>query len=194
MMNVEKTKIPEVLIFKPSVFGDERGYFMETFRTDEIQKHIGNVNFVQDNESYSEYGVLRGLHFQRPPFTQSKLVRVMQGEVLDVAVDIRIGSPTYGEHVAVLLTAENKKQLWVPQGFAHGFVVLSETAQFSYKCDNYYSPTHDGGISWDDPALGIDWKVALDKVRLSEKDKKQVALAEVQDFSYNDFTQETVYK
>ena len=193
-MKVTKTTLPDVLVFEPKVFGDDRGYFFESFREDEVKKHIGNVNFVQDNESYSEYGVLRGLHFQRPPFTQSKLVRVMQGEVLDVAVDIRIGSPTYGEHVAVLLTAENKKQLWVPQGFAHGFVVLSKTAQFAYKCDNYYSPTHDGGISWDDPVLGIDWQVALEKVRLSEKDKKQDTLAAVQDFSYEDFKQETVYK
>lgn len=193
-MKVTKTKIPDVLIFEPKVFGDERGYFMETCRLDEMKKHIGNVNFVQDNESYSEYGVLRGLHFQRPPFTQSKLVRVMQGEVLDVAVDIRIGSPTYGAHVAVLLSGENKKQLWVPQGFAHGFAVLSETAQFAYKCDNYYSPTHDGGISWDDPSLAIDWKIELEKVRLSEKDKNQVSLADVHDFSYEDFKQEIVYK
>jgi dTDP-4-dehydrorhamnose 3,5-epimerase len=193
-MIVTKTKIPDVLIFEPSVFGDERGYFMETFRLDEIQKHIGNVNFVQDNESYSEYGVLRGLHFQRPPFTQSKLVRVMQGKVLDVAVDIRIDSPTFGEHVAVLLTGENKKQLWVPQGFAHGFVVLSKTAQFAYKCDNYYSPTHDGGIMWDDSALKIDWQLPLEDVRLSGKDKTQKSLEEIKDFSFEAFKQETIYK
>lgn len=193
-MKVTKTKIPDVLVFEPTVFGDDRGYFMETFRLDEIKKHIGNVNFVQDNESFSEYGVLRGLHFQRPPFTQSKLVRVMQGEVLDVAVDIRIGSPTYGQHVSVLLTGENKKQLWVPQGFAHGFVVLSTTAQFAYKCDNYYSPTHDGGISWDDSTLNIDWQVAIEKVRLSEKDKKQAALEDITTFTFEDFNQETIYK
>lgn len=193
-MKVTKTKIPEILIFEPSLFGDERGYFMETFRLDEIQKHIGNVNFVQDNESYSEYGVLRGLHFQRPPFTQSKLVRVMQGEVLDVAVDIRIGSPTYGEHITVLLTGENKKQMWVPQGFAHGFVVLSKTAQFAYKCDNYYSPTHDGGISWDDPTLNIDWKLPFQDVRLSGKDKNQKSLGEILDFTFDAFQQENVYK
>ena len=192
-MKVTKTKIPDVLVFEPTVFGDDRGYFMETFRLDEIKKHIGDVDFVQDNESYSEYGVLRGLHFQRPPFTQSKLVRVMQGEVLDVAVDIRIGSPTYGEHVAVLLTGENKKQLWVPQGFAHGFSVLSETAQFAYKCDNYYSPTHDGGISWDDPKLNIDWKLPSDAVRLSEKDKSQAALEEITTFTFEAFKQEKVY-
>lgn len=192
-MIITKTKIPEVLIFDPKVFGDERGYFFESFREDEIQKHIGNVNFVQDNESFSEYGVLRGLHFQRPPFTQSKLVRVMQGEVLDVAVDIRTGSPTYGEHVAVLLTAENKKQLWVPQGFAHGFAVLSTTAQFAYKCDNYYSPAHDGGISWDDTNLNIDWQLELENVRLSEKDKNQVAFSAVQDFKFEDFNQEKIY-
>lgn len=192
-MKVTKTAIPEVLVFEPTVFGDDRGYFMETFRLDEIKKHIGDVNFVQDNESYSEYGVLRGLHFQRPPFTQSKLVRVMQGSVLDVAVDIRIGSPTYGQHVAVELTAENKKQLWVPQGFAHGFAVLSETAQFAYKCDNYYSPTHDGGVAWDDATLAIDWQLPLDAVRLSEKDTKQGDLASVTAFAFEDFKQKNVY-
>ncbi|MEI6865494.1 dTDP-4-dehydrorhamnose 3,5-epimerase [Flavicella sp.] len=193
-MKITKTKIPEVLVFEPSVFGDDRGYFMETFRLDEIQKYIGNVNFVQDNESFSEYGVLRGLHFQRPPFTQSKLVRVMQGEVLDVAVDIRLGSPTYGEHVSVLLTGENKKQLWVPQGFAHGFVVLSKTAQFAYKCDNYYSPAHEAGISWNDATLKIDWKLALEDVRLSEKDKTQSKLEEIKTFTFEAFKQENVYK
>ena len=192
-MKVTKTKIPEILIFEPKVFGDERGYFMETFRSDEIKKHIGNVSFVQDNESRSSYGVLRGLHFQRPPFTQSKLVRVLEGEVLDIAVDIRIGSPTYGQHVAVLLSGENKKQLWVPQGFAHGFAVLSETALFNYKCDNYYSPTHDGGIAWDDPSLGIDWQLALEDIQLSEKDKTQAALEEVTTFRYEDFNTETSY-
>ena len=192
-MKVTKTKIPDVLLFEPKIFGDERGYFMETFRMDEIKKHIGDVNFVQDNESLSRYGVLRGLHFQRPPFTQSKLVRVLQGEVLDVAVDIRIGSPTYGQHVAVLLSGENKKQLWVPQGFAHGFAVLSETALFNYKCDNYYSPTHDGGIAWDDPSLGIDWQLALEDIQLSEKDKTQAALEEVTTFTYENFNTETTY-
>lgn len=192
-MKVTKTNIPEVLIFEPKVFGDERGYFMETFRMDEIQKHIGNVNFVQDNESFSEYGVLRGLHFQKPPYTQSKLVRVMQGEVLDVAVDVRVGSPTYGQHVSVLLTGENKKQLWVPQGFAHGFSVLSETAQFAYKCDNYYSPSHEDGFRWDDPKLNIDWKLPVEVVRLSEKDKNQPEFSENDVFHYEEFKQEKVY-
>lgn len=192
-MKVTKTKIPDVLIFEPTVFGDHRGYFMETFRLDEIKKYIGDVNFVQDNESLSRFGVLRGLHFQRPPFTQSKLVRVLQGEVLDIAVDIRIGSPTYGEHVAVLLSGENKKQLWVPQGFAHGFAVLSETALFNYKCDNYYSPTHDGGINWDDPTLAIDWQLELKDIQLSEKDKSQAAFEEIKTFTYQDFNQEKIY-
>ena len=189
-MKAVKTAIPDVLIFEPTVFGDHRGYFMETFRTDEIQKHIGNVNFVQDNESYSSYGVLRGLHYQKPPFTQSKLVRVMQGEVLDVAVDIRKGSSTYGQHVAVLLTGENKKQLWVPKGFAHGFVVLSETAQFAYKCDNYYTPSHDAGIAWDDALLNIDWRLALKDVKLSEKDKTQPDFSEESVFDYQDLKKE----
>ena len=192
-MKVTKTSIPDVLIFEPNVFGDDRGYFMETFRLDEIRKHIGNVEFVQDNESFSEYGVLRGLHYQKPPFTQSKLVRVMQGEVLDIAVDIRMDSPTYGQHVSVLLTGENKKQLWVPQGFAHGFSVLSETAQFAYKCDNYYSPSHDAGFRWDDPKLGIDWKLPLDAIRLSEKDKKQPDFSQNDVFRYEDFNQEKMY-
>lgn len=163
---------------------------METFRTDEIQKHIGEVNFVQDNESVSSYGVLRGLHYQKPPFTQSKLVRVMQGEVLDVAVDIRKGSPTYGQYVAVLLTGENKKQLWVPKGFAHGFVVLSETAQFAYKCDNYYTPSHDAGIAWDDKVLDIDWSLALKDVKLSEKDKTQPDFSEESVFDYEELKNE----
>jgi dTDP-4-dehydrorhamnose 3,5-epimerase len=189
-MKVVKTTIPDVLIFEPNVFGDHRGYFMETFRTDEIQKHIGEVNFVQDNESCSSYGVLRGLHYQKPPFTQSKLVRVMQGEVLDVAVDIRKGSPTYGQHVAVLLTEENKKQLWVPKGFAHGFVVLSETAQFAYKCDNYYTPSHDAGIAWDDKVLDIDWRLDLKDVKLSEKDKNQPDFSEESVFDYEELKNE----
>ncbi|MGB2129696.1 MAG: dTDP-4-dehydrorhamnose 3,5-epimerase [Flavicella sp.] len=189
-MKVVETAIPDVLIFEPNVFGDDRGYFMETFRLDKIQKHIGNVNFVQDNESVSSYGVLRGLHYQKPPFTQSKLVRVMQGEVLDVAVDIRKGSPTFGQHVAVLLTGENKKQLWVPKGFAHGFVVLSDTAQFAYKCDNYYTPSHDAGIAWDDKVLNIDWRIALKDVKLSEKDKAQPDFSEESVFEYQELKKE----
>jgi dTDP-4-dehydrorhamnose 3,5-epimerase len=192
-MKLTKTAIPEVLIFEPNVFGDKRGYFMETFRQDEIKKHIGNVNFVQDNESLSSYGVLRGLHFQRPPFTQGKLVRVLQGEVLDIAVDIRIDSPSYGQHVAVVLSGENKKQLWIPHGFAHGFAVLSKTALFSYKCDNYYSPSHDGGINWDDPTLAIDWQLALEDIQLSEKDKNQAVFEDIKTFNYKDFTKEITY-
>lgn len=192
-MKVIKTSIPDVLIFEPTVFGDERGYFMESFREDIIRQHIGNVDFVQDNESFSQYGVLRGLHFQRPPFTQSKLVRVLQGEVLDVAVDIRLDSPTYGKHVAVKLTSENKKQLWVPKGFAHGFAVLSETALFNYKCDNYYAPNHDGGLAWDDTEIGIDWLLPNLDIQLSEKDTCHPSLAEVKDFTFEQFNKENIY-
>ncbi|TKG91893.1 dTDP-4-dehydrorhamnose 3,5-epimerase [Puteibacter caeruleilacunae] len=192
-MNVIKTSIPDVLIFEPKVFGDNRGYFFESFRQDVFEEHVGKINFVQDNQSKSSYGVLRGLHFQRPPYTQSKLVRCIQGEVLDVAVDIRKGSPTYGLHVAVRLTDENQRQLWVPQGFAHGFAVLSETAAFAYKCDNYYAPEYDGGLKWDDPALGIDWLISADKVNLSEKDKKQPSFASIDHFQYEDFKQEVIY-
>lgn len=192
-MNIIQTNIPDVLIFEPKVFGDSRGYFFESFRQDVFEKAIGQIHFVQDNQSKSSYGVLRGLHFQRPPFTQSKLVRCIEGEVLDVAVDIRIGSPTYGQHAAVRLSAENQRQLWVPQGFAHGFVVLSETAVFAYKCDNYYAPEHDGGLLWNDPELGIDWMVPADKIQLSEKDGKQPAFATIKHFSYKDFQQAKVY-
>jgi dTDP-4-dehydrorhamnose 3,5-epimerase len=192
-MKVIKTVIPDVLIFEPKIFGDNRGYFMESFRDDEIKRHIGDVNFVQDNESYSEYGVLRGLHFQAPPFTQSKLVRVIEGEVLDVAVDIRLDSPTYGKHVAVKLSAENKRQLWVPKGFAHGFVVLSKTALFSYKCDNYYAPDYDGGVRWDDTSIGIDWLIDRKDVQLSSKDGEQPMLSEIDIFKFEDFKKETIY-
>ncbi len=182
-MKVIKTSIPDVLIFEPKVFGDARGYFLESFRQDVIDEHIGDVRFVQDNESYSQRGVLRGLHFQRPPYTQGKLVRVLQGEVLDVAVDLRLDSPTYGEHVNVILSAENKRQFWVPRGFAHGFVVLSETALFSYKCDNYYAPAYDGGIAWNDPAIAIDWLLPEKELLLSEKDMKHPGLASVKCFT-----------
>jgi dTDP-4-dehydrorhamnose 3,5-epimerase len=172
-MKVIKTDIPDVLIFEPKVFGDSRGYFMESFRDDFIREHIGEVDFVQDNESFSSYGTLRGLHFQKPPFTQSKLVRVIQGEVLDVAVDLRKGSPTFGKHVSARLSGDNKRQFWVPQGFAHGFVVLSENALFSYKCDNYYAPDYDAGLAWDNAELGIDWIIPKEDIKLSEKDAKQ---------------------
>ena len=192
-MNIIPSNIPDVLIFEPKVFGDSRGYFFESFRQDAFEKAVGKIHFVQDNQSKSTYGVLRGLHFQRPPYTQSKLVRCIEGEVLDVAVDIRLGSPTYGQHAAVRLSAENHRQLWVPQGFAHGFVVLSETAVFAYKCDNYYAPEYDGGLLWNDSDLGIDWQVPTDKIRLSEKDEKQPAFTSIKHFSYDDFTQEKIY-
>lgn len=172
-MDVIKTAIEGVLIIEPKVFRDARGYFFESFNVKEFADKTGlNINFVQDNESMSSYGVMRGLHFQRPPFTQSKLVRCVKGAVLDVAVDIRKGSPTYGQHVAVELTEENHLQFFVPRGFAHGFAVLSETAIFQYKCDNFYAPQADGGINIKDVTLGIDWQIPYDKVLLSEKDTK----------------------
>ncbi len=192
-MNIINTAIPEVFIFEPKIFGDSRGYFMESFRLELFEEYTGNVCFVQDNESFSQYGVLRGLHFQRPPHTQGKLVRVIQGEVLDVVVDIRIGSPTYGQHVAVKLSADNKRQLWIPRGFAHGFVVLSPTALFSYKCDNYYAPKYDGGIMWNDPAIGIDWLLPENDIQLSEKDSRHPQLEEIKDFEYSLFTKENIY-
>ena len=186
-MKVISTDIPEVLIFEPDVFGDHRGYFFESFRQDIFDKSVGNIPFVQDNQSKSGFGVLRGLHFQRPPFTQAKLVQCLQGEVLDIAVDIRIGSPTYGKHVPVHLSESNHRQLYIPRGFAHGFVVLSETAVFSYKCDNYYNPGADGGLSWNDPDINIDWILTSDEIKLSEKDQKQPSLAQITCFDYKDF-------
>ena len=166
--------IPEIVLIEPQVHGDERGYFVETFRQDKFEQAIGyKVNFCQDNESRSTKGVLRGLHFQLPPFAQSKLVRVIDGEVLDVAVDIRRGSPTYLQHVAVRLDSINKRQLFIPCGFAHGFVVLSETATFAYKVDNCYSPENDRGLAFNAPKLGIDWFLPADELKLSEKDLKQ---------------------
>ena len=171
-MKFIKTEIPEVIIIAPTVFGDERGYFLESYNKKAFEENIGLVNFVQDNESKSSKGVLRGLHFQKPPFTQVKLVRCIEGEVLDVAVDIRKSSPTYGKHVAVKLTGENKKQLYVPRGFAHGFVVLSETAVFAYKVDNNYAPEYDGGIIWNDKDLQIDWNLPENEIKLSDKDAK----------------------
>lgn len=169
-MEIIKTTIDGVVIIEPKVFKDVRGYFFESFSQREFEEKIRRVNFVQDNESMSSYGVMRGFHFQHPPFTQSKLVRCVKGAVLDVAVDIRKGSPTYGEYVAVELTEDNHRQFFVPRGFAHGFAVLSETAIFQYKCDNFYAPQADGGISINDDSLGIDWKIPTDKVLLSEKD------------------------
>ena len=177
MIEVIKTIIPGVLIIEPKVFGDARGYFMESFNAKEFEEKTGmNITFVQDNESMSSYGVMRGLHFQYPPFTQSKLVRCVKGSVLDVAVDIRKGSPTYGQHVAVELTEENHRQFFVPRGFAHGFAVLSEIAVFQYKCDEFYHPEADGGISILDSTLGIDWRIPTDKANLSDKDTKHELL------------------
>ncbi len=177
MIEVIKTDIDGVLIIEPKVFGDARGYFLESFNAKEFAEKTGlNINFVQDNESMSSYGVMRGLHFQNPPYTQAKLVRCVKGAVLDVAVDIRKGSPTYGKHVAVELTEENHRQFFVPRGFAHGFAVLSETAVFQYKCDNFYAPQADGGISILDESLGIEWKIPTDKALLSEKDTKHALL------------------
>lgn len=170
-MEVIKTNLEGVVILETRVFGDERGYFFESFSEREFVEKVCNTRFVQDNESKSRYGVLRGLHYQLPPYAQSKLVRVVKGAVLDVAVDIRKGSPTFGKHVAVELSEENKKQLFIPRGFAHGFVVLTEEVIFQYKCDNFYAPQQEGSIAWNDPVLGIDWRVSPDQILLSEKDK-----------------------
>lgn len=169
-MEVIKTSIDGVFIIEPRIFKDARGYFFESYSQRDFEEKVRKVIFVQDNESKSTYGVMRGLHFQRPPYTQSKLVRCVKGAVLDVAVDIRKGSPTYGEHIAVELTEDNHRQFFVPRGFAHGFAVLSDTAIFQYKCDNFYAPQADDGISIKDESLGIDWKIPMDKVLLSEKD------------------------
>ena len=175
-MNIIKTDIEGVVIIEPRIFTDARGYFFESFSERDFCKEVREIKFVQDNESKSSYGVMRGLHFQRPPFTQSKLVRVIKGAVLDVAVDIRKGSPTYGKHVAVELTEDNHRQFFVPRGFAHGFAVLSDEAIFQYKCDNFYAPEADGGISILDESLGIDWRIPMDKAILSEKDTKHSLL------------------
>ena len=175
-MEVIKTELEGVVIIEPKIFRDARGYFFESFSQKEFEKKVRKIAFVQDNESMSSYGVMRGLHFQLPPFTQSKLVRCVKGKVLDVAVDIRKGSPTFGKHVSVELSEDNHRQFFVPRGFAHGFAVLSETAVFQYKCDNFYAPQADGGISILDDSLGIDWKLPTDKVILSEKDTKHPLL------------------
>ena len=175
-MNVIKTSIEGVVIIEPRIFEDSRGYFLESFSQREFNEKVCPITFVQDNESKSSYGVMRGLHFQRPPFTQSKLVRCVKGAVLDVAVDIRKGSPTYGQHVAVELTEDNHRQFFIPKGFAHGFSVLSETAVFQYKCDEFYHPEADGGIGILDDSLGINWRVPIDKAILSDKDTKHTLL------------------
>ena len=181
-MKFTPQSIPEVILIKPTVHGDDRGYFVETFRQDLFEKAIGyKVNFIQDNESKSTKGVLRGLHYQLPPFTQAKLVRVIEGSVLDVTVDIRKSSPTFGQHVSVELTGENKHQLFVPHGFAHGFLVLSDSATFSYKVDNYYAPEHDRGIAFNDSDLAINWQLPLEILQLSDKDKNHPNLANTKD-------------
>lgn len=183
-MEVIKTAIEGPVILEPKLFGDARGYFFESFSQREFDEKVAipqygkSIIFVQDNESMSSYGVMRGLHFQRPPFTQSKIVRCVKGKVLDVAVDIRKGSPTYGQHVAVELTEDNHRQFFVPKGFAHGFVVLSETAIFQYKCDEFYHPEVDGGINIQDETLGIDWQINMEEALLSEKDTKHAKLAD----------------
>lgn len=185
-MEVIKTAIEGVVIIEPRIFTDARGYFFESFSQKEFDEKVRPIRFVQDNESMSSYGVMRGLHFQRPPFTQSKLVRCVKGAVLDVAVDIRKGSPTYGQHVAVELTEENHRQFFVPRGFAHGFAVLSDTAVFQYKCDNFYAPEADGGISIKDTSLGIDWQIPIEKAILSDKDVKHLCLKDFDSpFDYN---------
>lgn len=186
-MNVIKTAIEGVIIIEPRVFADDRGYFFESFSQKNFEEEICKTRFVQDNESKSSYGVLRGLHFQKPPFAQSKLVRVVKGCVLDVAVDIRKGSPTFGQHVAVELTGENKRQLFIPRGFAHGFAVLSEEVIFQYKCDNFYAPQHEGALAWSDHELNIDWRLPLDEIQLSSKDALNSSLKELECvFDYNE--------
>jgi dTDP-4-dehydrorhamnose 3,5-epimerase len=179
--------IPDVLVIEPKVHSDLRGYFVETFRQDKFEQALGyKVNFIQDNESKSSKGVLRGLHFQLAPHAQSKLVRVIEGAVLDVCVDIRIGSPSFGQHVKVVLSGENKKQIFIPRGFAHGFVVLTDTATFAYKVDNYYSPECDRGLTFDDAELNIDWQLPKEQLQLSDKDTKQSKLVELSDcFDYS---------
>lgn len=185
-MKFTRTAIEDVVIIEPKVFGDHRGYFVETFRADKLEEFLGyKIDFCQDNESKSKKGVIRGLHYQLPPYAQTKLVRVIKGRVLDVAVDIRKGSPTFGRYVAVELSEENKKQLLVPRGFAHGFVVLEDETIFAYKVDSYYSPECDRGIAFDDPDIGIDWRLSRSELLLSEKDTKQPKLSETSDlFEY----------
>ena len=186
-MNIIKTTIDGVLIIEPCIFEDARGYFFESFSQREFDEKVGKITFVQDNESKSSYGVMRGLHFQRPPFTQSKLVRCVKGAVFDVAVDIRKGSKTYGQHVAVELTGDNHRQFFIPKGFAHGFAVLSDVAVFQYKCDEFYHPEADGGISIIDDSLGIDWRIPAENAILSEKDTKHALLKDFDSpFDIND--------
>ena len=187
-MNVIKTQLEGVVIIEPRIFNDARGYFFESFSQRDFNQQVREVIFVQDNESKSSYGVLRGLHYQKPPYTQSKLVRVVKGAVLDVAVDIRKGSPTFGKYVAVELTEDNHRQFFVPRGFAHGFSVLTDTAVFQYKCDNFYAPQSEGAIAWDDPDIGIDWRIPADKVLLSAKDANHPLLKDAElVFNYGEY-------
>jgi dTDP-4-dehydrorhamnose 3,5-epimerase len=183
-MEVIKTDIEGVVIIEPRIFKDERGYFYESFSQREFEEKVCRTVFVQDNQSKSSYGVLRGLHFQKPPYAQSKLVRCIKGTVLDVAVDIRKGSPTFGKYVAVELSEDNHRQFFIPRGFAHGFAVLSDEAVFQYKCDNFYNKESEGAVAWDDPELCIDWKVPADKVLLSEKDRQNKCIADA-DFLFD---------
>lgn len=186
-MEVIKTDIDGVVIIEPRIFRDDRGYFFESFSQRDFQEKVCNTVFVQDNESKSSYGVLRGLHFQKTPYAQSKLVRVIKGAVLDVAVDIRKGSPTFGQHVAVELTEDNHRQFFIPRGFAHGFSVLTDEVIFQYKCDNFYAPQSEGALAWDDPDLEIDWRIPTDKVLLSEKDRHHSRLRDAEWlFDYNE--------
>lgn len=171
-MNVIKTDIEGVVIIEPELFGDSRGYFMESYSQSKFNREVAPISFVQDNRSYSRYGVVRGLHYQKEPYAQSKLVSCVVGKVLDVAVDIREGSPTYGKYVAVELSAENKRQLFIPKGFAHGFAVLSDEALFEYKCDEFYHPEAEAGIAWNDPNIGIDWRLPKEDIILSKKDSE----------------------
>ena len=186
-MQFTRTKIDDIIIIDPKVHGDDRGYFSETFRQDKLEDFLGfKVNFCQDNESKSSRGVLRGLHYQLSPVAQTKLVRVIKGRVLDVAVDIREESPTFGQYVAVVLSEENKRQLFVPRGFAHGFVVLEDDTVFTYKVDNYYSPENDRGLAFNDPVIGIDWKIATSALKLSDKDTKQPSLKDADLFIFGE--------
>jgi dTDP-4-dehydrorhamnose 3,5-epimerase len=185
-MNVIETKLRGVVIIEPRIFKDDRGYFFESFSQRDFEEKVCKTVFVQDNESKSTYGVLRGLHFQKPPFAQSKLVRVVKGIVLDVAVDVRVGSPTYGQHVTTELSEENKWQFFIPRGFAHGFAVLSDEAVFQYKCDNFYAPQQEGALAWNDPELNINWQLPSEAVILSEKDKHHPLLKDFESvFNYN---------
>lgn len=184
-MNIIKTDIEGVIIIEPKIFSDDRGYFFESFSQQRFIENICETTFVQDNESKSTYGVLRGLHYQKPPFAQSKLVRVVSGRVLDVAVDIRKGSPTFGKYVSVELSEDNKRQFFIPRGFAHGFVVLSQTAIFQYKCDNYYAPQSEGSLLWNDKTVNIDWQIPQTDIILSEKDKISPVFSEAWFFDCN---------